>query len=111
MKALYNDIPVGAIRCSLDVPQSHTSPTRIYIMTLAVLAPYRGCGIGSTLVDHIIGQAQSMFIHEVFVHVWTENEDALEWYEKKGFKKNDLVKKYYHRMNPPGDAWIMTRKF
>lgn len=104
--ALYIDTPVGAIRCALEVQGS--LPVRIYIMTLAVLAPYRGYGIGRRLVDHIVEQARNLFVHEIYVHVWTENAEGIEWYSKRGFQKKGLVEKYYQKMSPPNDAWIMS---
>lgn len=80
-------------------------------MTLAVLAPYRSYGIGTKLLDHIIEQAKSMYVHEVWVHVWTENEEAIEWYLNRGFVKGQLVKEYYKKMNPKSDAIIMIKTF
>jgi ribosomal protein S18 acetylase RimI-like enzyme len=110
--AFYDDLPVGAIRCSLETPQKQTAPTRIYIMTLAVLAPYRGYGIGTLLLNHVIEQAKSMYLHEISVHVWVDNEDeVVEWYEKRGFTRGELVKGYYQKMDPKGDAYIMTKRF
>ncbi|CAN6674494.1 N-alpha-acetyltransferase Nat5p [Trichomonascus vanleenenianus] len=108
--AFYKELPVGAIRCALETPSSENEPTKIYIMTLAVLGPYRQHGIGSTLLNHVIDQAKQKFIHEVYVHVWVENEDAIAWYEKRGFAKGDVVKGYYQKMQPAGDAVVMVYK-
>lgn len=79
-------------------------------MTLAVLAPYRGYGIGTKLLDHIIEQAKAMYVHDVYVHVLSTDEDAIQWYEKRGFQKGDLVKEYYKTMQPKGDAYVMSKK-
>jgi ribosomal protein S18 acetylase RimI-like enzyme len=108
--AFYNELPVGAVRCALETPQNHNQPTKIYIMTLAVLAPYRGYGIGTKLLDHIIEQAKEMYVHDVYVHVLATDEDAIQWYEKRGFDKGDLVKEYYKTMQPRGDAYVMSKK-
>ncbi|KAJ8099779.1 acyl-CoA N-acyltransferase [Lipomyces tetrasporus] len=107
--AYFNDIPVGAIRCSLETPPNHKDHTRIYIMTLAVLSPYRGYGIGRKLVDHILEYAKKIFVKEVYCHVWVENEDALSWYQHIGFDKGELVPGYYKKMIPAGDAYILKK--
>ncbi|KAK9474226.1 acyl-CoA N-acyltransferase [Dipodascopsis tothii] len=114
--AFFNEIPVGAIRCSLVVPQKHNvGESKIYIMTLAVLAPYRRYGIGKQLVDYIINDVVKLeemaFVKEVYCHVWVENTDALEWYVKTaGFEKGEVVPGYYKKMDPPGDAVVLRKR-
>lgn len=109
--AYFNDLPVGAIRCSLETPQNHNSPTRIYIMTLGVLEPYRRYGIATKLVNHVVEEAKGMYVHEILVHVWADNQAAIEWYTKRGFEKGDLVKGYYKKLPGDGDAYLMSLKF
>ncbi|KAG5367099.1 putative N-acetyltransferase san [Yarrowia sp. B02] len=108
--AYYNEIPVGAIRCCLEVPQEHTKPSRIYIMTIAVLAPYRENGIGGMLLDHIEQYAREEKVPELSVHALTDDADVLEWYKKRGFEVVDEVKGYYKRLTPAKDAFLMVKK-
>ena len=99
-------VAVGAIRCAVD--NSETGVPKIYIMTLAVLAAYREYGVATMLLEHIAQQAKISGIHQLYVHAWTDNEAAIEWYENRGFEKSLVVKGYYWKMRPPGDAVILT---
>jgi ribosomal protein S18 acetylase RimI-like enzyme len=81
--------------------------TKLYILTLAVLAAYRNCGVGTTLVKEVIDAATlHPYIDEIFLHVWILNADAIRFYERLGFKKTENVKNYYRRIESP-DAVVM----
>lgn len=49
-------------------------------------------------------------IEGLYAHVWVENQEALEWYAKRGFEKGELVEGYYRRLRP-SDAWVFRRRF
>ena len=49
--AYFNDIAVGAVCCR---EERTGDQKRLYIMTLGCLAPYRRCGIGSVMVQHVL---------------------------------------------------------
>lgn len=102
---------VGAIRCALELSGPNNAqviPQRIYVMTLAVLAPYRKKGVGSALLEHIVEVARAHMVHEIYVHVWVQNKAAIEWYLKMGFVTGKLLKNYYTMMDPQQDAYVMT---
>ncbi|EGW34263.1 uncharacterized protein SPAPADRAFT_70401 [Spathaspora passalidarum NRRL Y-27907] len=123
--AFYAEIPVGAIKArafnnthkisSLEsllrfqLP-SKNIPNAIYIESFAVLEKYRGLGIGSKLLNYVIEETKSRFIHEIYIHVHVDNKEAIEWYLKKGFvKKDEVIKDYYKSLEIPNpDAYIMT---
>ena len=102
---------------------------RIYIMTLGVLAAYRGRSIGTQLIQSILDYWESNSANktnrktdqdddndntenendnlmkdvvEISLHVQISNVDALNFYETKfGFQRGELVQNYYRRIDPP----------
>ncbi|XXG56084.1 hypothetical protein AAC387_Pa03g3591 [Persea americana] len=50
--AYYSDVCVGTITCCLEKKEGGT--VCVYIMTLGVLAPYRGLGIGVRIRSHVL---------------------------------------------------------
>lgn len=113
--------PIGWIRCSLEPYPEATSPpspvtpiyNQIYIKTLCLLAPYRRMGVATALLDCILEPDHVLREHNiqfVFAHVWEQNEEALEWYEKRGFlREGGRVDGYYTKLRPQG-AWIMRKE-
>jgi ribosomal protein S18 acetylase RimI-like enzyme len=111
---LYDSKTVGWIRCRLEACSPNASqpvPKQIYIQALALLAPYRGNGLATALLDAVLATeiAKDKDTISVYAHVWEKNEDGLEWYAKRGFKRVLLVERYYRRLNP-GGAWIVRKQ-
>ena len=82
--------------------------SRIYIMTLATLAPYRNRGIGASLLKSLLAYFESNkdskaleTVDEIALHVQTSNADAVRFYERFGFENVGLVENYYKRIDPP----------
>ena len=46
-------------------------------------------------------------VSEIYLHVQTNNEDALKFYQKHGFAITSTVDKYYQRIEP-ASAHILT---
>ncbi|XP_052883818.1 uncharacterized protein LOC108453089 [Gossypium arboreum] len=97
--AYYSDICVGSIACRLEKKEG--GAIRVYIMTLGVLAPYRGLGIGTRLLNHVLYLCSKQNIPEIYLHVQTNNEDATNFYKKFGFEITETIKKYYTNIDPP----------
>ncbi|KIV91496.1 hypothetical protein PV10_06030 [Exophiala mesophila] len=115
---LYSSEPVGWMRCRIEPASPTTTGAanqpqlhQIYIQALALLAPYRGLGLATLLLDTVLSTpiAKDESTVSVYAHVWEKNEDALEWYEKRGFYRVLLVQRYYRRLNP-GGAWIVRKE-
>ena len=104
---LFNQQPVGWIRCRVE---TNNNIPQLYIQALCLLAPYRDRGLATCLLEQILkpGIISKYRITSIYAHVWENNEDALEWYVKRGFRRILLVDHYYRRLRPPG-AWIVRR--
>lgn len=123
---------IGGIQCRLEPlpcplpdifptastppPPPRQQPHNLYIQTLAVLSPYRSLGVASALLDAIVSTAlihyphQNIKVEEVYAHVWEANEEALEWYKKRGFEVGEEVVVGYYRKLRPSGARIVRRR-
>ena len=85
----------------------------IYVQSLALLSPYRGKGLAAEVLREVIESAttqKDVTIASLYAHVWTENEEALQWYGTRGFKREDPVLHGYYRRLKPDTAWILRRR-
>lgn len=48
-------------------------------------------------------------IEAVYLHVQTNNEAAIAFYNKFGFEIADTIKDYYKRIEPP-DCYVLQKK-
>ena len=80
--------------------------SRCYIMTLGVLAPYRGRKLGSWMLDNILktlassGAPEFADVRYACLHVHTANEDGLSFYKKHGFEVKGTEDEYYKDIQP-----------
>ena len=72
--------------------------------------------IGSKLLDHVLSVAQNQTrttpaqpVKSIYLHVQTTNQEAIDWYGKRGFLIESKVEGYY-RYIENGDAYILVRK-
>lgn len=109
--AYWNGFVVGAACSRVENIKEEGSTQlqkRIYIMTLGVLAAYRGRTIGTQLIQSIIDHYEEnrdgdyKDVVEISLHVQISNDDAIQFYTSRfGFEKGEMVENYYRRIDPP----------
>lgn len=105
---------VGALVCNLEPAASPTDPTcqNLYIRSLCLLSPYRSLGLMDAALDSVVATAladSSVDVRTFTAHVWTENDDGLAWYRKRGFSQSDPIQDYYLKLRP-GSAYLVTKQ-
>lgn len=86
--ALQGDVPAGFImlRCVADEAE---------VLTLCVVPDAQKKGIGKKLLMWAKDYAKKECVKKIFLEVSTNNEPAKNLYEKSGFIKSGMRKKYY----------------
>ncbi len=83
----------------------------LFINALAVGRQWRKCGIGGRLLDYAIETAQSDGYDRLSLHVWSDNHQAISFYEKHGFKTVSRAALPAHPEFPgKSDSLLMNRK-
>lgn len=80
-----------------------------YITNLAVSSLARDQGVGSTLVEKVLKEAEQRNFAFVTLEVRASNIVAINLYKRLGFKAQGMRKAYYS--NPTEDAILMTKFF
>lgn len=66
--AYHNDVAIGSVACRTE--KLPDGGARLYILTLGVLAPYRGMGVGTRLLQRVMTLASAdPNIKEAALHV------------------------------------------
>ena len=76
----------------------------MYIFMITIREAYRRTDIGKNFMEIVMAKSRSLNISNIYLHVWTENTDAISFYEKVGFEQVKFLDNYY-RGN--GDAYLM----
>ena len=104
---------VGGIQCRLeDLPSDSPDAKQLYIQTIAVLSPFRRCGIATDLLDTIIKTIIEHYgkVTHIYAHVWEANIEAIEWYQNRGFTPEEgVIEGYYRRLKPSGAKLVRRR--
>lgn len=82
------------------------TPVDVEITNIVTKKSKRKKGIGKSLLDKLIEMAKEINTESISLEVNEKNDIAIHLYEKCGFKKVGLRKKYYNGMD---NAIIMTK--
>lgn len=97
--------PIGVIHF-----KKHSERRTCYLISLGVLAPYRGFGLGSYLLDFCLKHCKREWgdgVDMIELHVQASNWKALQFYERHGFKRISLEADYYNNVEGGSSAWRM----
>ncbi len=72
----------------------------LYVRILAVDSNYRKQGVGKNLMNHVKDQAKKQKMSSVSLTVWSDNMNAIKFYEKQGFQEVKQIKVDYHPLLP-----------
>lgn len=79
----------------------------VHVTNIVTKKDLRKNGIGSTLLEELINLSKNLNLVSITLEVNENNLDAIKLYEKFGFEKLGIRKKYY---NNTDNALIMTKK-
>ena len=88
--------------CSISVVMDEME-----ILNIAVDLPFRGQGLGASILRHAIEQGKILGAAVCFLEVRVSNQPAIALYEKFGFEKFGVRKKYY---GDGEDAFVMRKE-
>ncbi len=80
--------------------------TEMHIGNIAVAEPFRRKGIGSILLEDLIGTARDNRVKRITLEVRATNTRAIALYEKFGFERVAVKPNYYRAENE--DALVMA---
>lgn len=83
------DVVIGYCFCIIidHSEDKHLAPIKtLYIDDLCVDSKYRGRHIGSKLYAHVKEYAKSNNFHNITLNVWSENPDAIKFYQHLGLR-------------------------
>lgn len=78
------------------VPLAHRTSHIVYLGGVAVHPQYSGRGLGFQMMNEIIALCQKQSYLRIELSTATINEKAIKLYEKVGFQKEGILRKYTH---------------
>jgi ribosomal protein S18 acetylase RimI-like enzyme len=84
--AVWNNEPVGYLKINLGNAQTETlNDETLEIQRIYVVKAFHGKKIGKSLLNQAIKMAQEYYVDYIWLGVWEENYNAIQFYAKNGF--------------------------
>lgn len=84
--AVWNNEPVGYLKINLGNAQTETlNDETLEIQRIYVVKAFHGKKIGQSLLDQAIKMAHEYYVDYIWLGVWEENYNAIQFYAKNGF--------------------------
>jgi len=88
-----NGISAGMFKL---IPFTHRSSHIAYLGGLAIHPSFSGQGLGFIMLKEILAYAKRLGLLRIELSVAAINEQAIRLYEKAGFEKEGILRKYTH---------------
>jgi len=86
-------------------------PDEVHLLNLSVDAPVQGRGLGARMIDWLMADVAARGARSMMLEVRPSNTTALRLYERKGFLRIGLRRRYYPAHNGTReDAIVMVRR-
>jgi ribosomal-protein-alanine N-acetyltransferase len=79
--------------------------TRLHILNFAVAPQYRRRGIGSQMVQKLVGKLSSQRRTDISLEVRETNLEAQLFFRETGFRATEVLREFYE--DSPEDAYVM----
>lgn len=84
---ILGDVAIGYSKMNFDTRiDSRNSNSLCKLDRIYLLSKYHGKGLGRLLMDHAIDLSQKNAQEGMWLYTWVENEAAIAFYERYGFK-------------------------
>lgn len=85
---------------------SYIVADELHILNIGIVKDFRGCGLGSILLDYVLDYSHEKKCHNGFLEVRRGNNKAIQLYKKHGFVITGTRSRYYS--NNGEDAFLMN---
>lgn len=84
--AISAEIPAGYMKLNFgDAQIEDMGPNAMEVQRLYIQKAFKGCGLGTQLMNLALDTARERGLHKVWLGVWEHNEPAKRFYAGKGF--------------------------